>query len=57
MAGLRRFPSPTRSMPLRLPTATLLHGLLAITAFLFGWLYRRPPAIPDRDDDDEADDG
>ncbi len=35
----------------------LLHGLLAITAFLFGWLYRRPPAIPDRDDDDEAYDG
>ena len=36
----------------------LLHFFLAITAFLFGWLYRRPPAIPDRiEDDDEAYEG
>ena len=36
----------------------LLHTLLAITGFLFGWLYRRPPAIPDRvEDDDEAYEG
>lgn len=35
----------------------LLHALLAISGFLFGWLYRRPPAIPDRDDDDEAYEG
>ena len=36
----------------------LLHVLLAITGFLFGWLYRRPPAIPDRvEDDDECYEG
>jgi hypothetical protein len=36
----------------------LLHALLAITGFLFGWLYRRPPAVPDRaEDDDEAYEG
>lgn len=27
----------------------LLHGLLAILAFLFGWLYRRPEALPRAD--------
>ena len=25
----------------------LLHGLLAILCFLFGWLYKRPTAAPD----------
>lgn len=25
----------------------LLHGLLAVGGFLFGWLYRRPAALPE----------
>jgi hypothetical protein len=32
----------------------LLHGLLAILAFLFGWLYRRPTALPGTDEPLEA---
>jgi hypothetical protein len=32
----------------------LLHGLLAILCFLFGWLYRRPTASPDGEEEADA---
>jgi hypothetical protein len=32
----------------------LLHGLLAILCFLFGWLYRHPKVEAAAEDDDEA---
>jgi hypothetical protein len=28
----------------------LLHGLLAVACFLFGWLYRRPTIMPEDED-------
>ena len=34
----------------------LLHGLLAILSILFGWLYRRPVALPGAYDDEDEDD-
>lgn len=34
----------------------LLHGLLGLSCFLFGWLYRRPTVIDD-DEEDEEDEG
>jgi hypothetical protein len=32
----------------------LLHGLLAILCFLFGWMYRRPTAGPESEEADEV---